>query len=263
MRNDLKGKCVLITGGTRGIGLATGLAFGRLGAACTLTHKWGSTEESDLKRLFADNGATEPRIVCADVSHDEDTRAVIDDLRKSHERVEVLVSNVAFGQVVSDPAAYSLRDLHRSIDYSAWPLVSYTETIRGKFGKPPRYAIGLSSVGPDSYIPNYDLIACSKAVLETIARYLAFHHAGEDCRVNIIRAGIVRTESLVATIGRDKLSVVEAEAGGFMTPEEVADAIVGLCSGWLDALTGQVILVDRGRGFSKGKSRSGGVDDSK
>ena len=48
MWNDFAGRAVLVTGGTRGIGLATGLAFGELGAAVTLTHKWGSVDEDDL-----------------------------------------------------------------------------------------------------------------------------------------------------------------------------------------------------------------------
>ena len=52
MLNDLRGKTVLITGGTRGIGLATGLAFGREGAVCTLTHRWGSADENDIRRRF-------------------------------------------------------------------------------------------------------------------------------------------------------------------------------------------------------------------
>ena len=50
MFNDFRGKAVLITGGTAGIGLATGLAFGRRGADCTLTYRWGSADEA-LSRL--------------------------------------------------------------------------------------------------------------------------------------------------------------------------------------------------------------------
>jgi Aminotransferase class I and II len=46
--NDLRGKAVLITGGTMRIGLATGLAFARQGAVCTLTHKWGTASEDPL-----------------------------------------------------------------------------------------------------------------------------------------------------------------------------------------------------------------------
>ena len=47
--NDFHGKCVLITGGTMGIGLATGLAFARQGACPVLTYKWGTADEVGLR----------------------------------------------------------------------------------------------------------------------------------------------------------------------------------------------------------------------
>ena len=49
-------KVVLITGGTRGIGLATGLAYGRHGAHVILTHRWGSADEDEIFRLFEEAG---------------------------------------------------------------------------------------------------------------------------------------------------------------------------------------------------------------
>ena len=49
MMKDYNGKVVLITGGTKGIGLATGLAFGRMGAQLWLTHRCGSANEDDLR----------------------------------------------------------------------------------------------------------------------------------------------------------------------------------------------------------------------
>ncbi|HEY0136691.1 MAG TPA: SDR family NAD(P)-dependent oxidoreductase, partial [Nannocystis sp.] len=66
--NDFTGKAVLITGGTRGIGLACGLAFARHGARVILTHRWGSADEGELRAKFAELGAPEPMIVEADVS---------------------------------------------------------------------------------------------------------------------------------------------------------------------------------------------------
>ena len=52
MINDYNGKAVLVTGGTMGIGLATGLAFGRNGAQVYLTHAWGSADEDEVRRIM-------------------------------------------------------------------------------------------------------------------------------------------------------------------------------------------------------------------
>ena len=69
VREHLAGKAVVITGGTKGIGLACGLAFGQVGARTYLTHRWGSADEDELRRRFAEVGAPEPVIVEADVSN--------------------------------------------------------------------------------------------------------------------------------------------------------------------------------------------------
>jgi NAD(P)-dependent dehydrogenase (short-subunit alcohol dehydrogenase family) len=251
MKNDLRGKAVLITGGTRGIGFATGLAFGRHGAHCTLTHKWASADEAEIYDAFARIGAPPPDIVQADAASDDDTRSVMAALRRRHDAIEVFVSNVAFGQTTTGPADYTRRALQSSIDYSAWPLAAYSQRIREEFGRAPRYIIGLSSGGPDSYTANYDLVACAKSVLETLGRYLAHHLRPEGTRVNILRASMVRTESLVATFGADRIAELESTfPDAFVDAADVADTVLALCSGLMDAVSGQVMTVDNGWTFS-------------
>src|SRR5262249_61210860 len=63
------------------------------------------------------------------------------------------------------------RGLAAAIDYTAWPLVSYTRAAKEIFGSYPRYVVGISSEGIESYHINYDIVAASKAVLETLCRY--------------------------------------------------------------------------------------------
>jgi NAD(P)-dependent dehydrogenase (short-subunit alcohol dehydrogenase family) len=123
--NDLRGKAVLITGGTMGIGLATGLAFARQGAVCTLTHKWGTADEDEIRRLFAQEDLQPPRIIQADVSRDEDTAAVLGEMKRHHDRVEAFISNVSVALVVQGLEDYCKRALFKSIEYSAWPLFAY------------------------------------------------------------------------------------------------------------------------------------------
>ena len=74
MRNDFNGRAVIITGGTKGIGLATGLAFGKQGAHVYLTHRWGSADEDEINKRFAEAKAPAPSILEADVSIDDDRR---------------------------------------------------------------------------------------------------------------------------------------------------------------------------------------------
>jgi NAD(P)-dependent dehydrogenase (short-subunit alcohol dehydrogenase family) len=254
--NDFRGKAVLVTGGTRGIGLATGLALGRRGASVTLTHKWGSADEDAIRRAFSEAGAPEPVVVQADAREDADVRDVLSTIRQRHDRLDVLVSNVAFGGVVHSVDDYAKRTLQTSIDYSAWPLVSHTLAARAIFGRAPRYVIGVSSEGTESMHVGYDIVAAAKAVLDTLCRYLHYRLRDSGTIVNVIRTRFVDTESLAATFGEEFAPFVRRFEPDVLTaPDTVAEAIVGVCSGLMDGLGGQVLTVDGGAGLYENFSR--------
>ena len=254
MSISFAGRTVLVTGGTRGLGLATGLAFSRFGARCVLTHRWGSADEGAISAMFAHEGLPLPSIVQADVSNDADTDALLrmmhDDLR--WERVDVFVSNVAFAQIVRSLDDYQKRSFHRSLDYSAWPLAEYPRRIRQLFGSYPRYIVGISSHGPDTYLEGYDFVAIAKATMETLCRYLAHRLHPYGTNVNIVRPGVLRTDSLRATFGTGVDRVLDHYLSVLpqITLEEVGNSIVALCSGLMDGVSGEVISVDRGARFS-------------
>ena len=245
---DFRDKAVLITGGTKGIGLATGLAFAEEGARVYLTHKWGSADEEAVCARFTDRGLPRPEIVEADAAEDEDTVALLEGIKERHDRLEAFVSNVAFAQVTDGPESYKKKSLFNSLGYSAWPLVNYLQRSKEIFGAFPRYAIGCSSDGVDNYYPGYDAVAASKVVMETICRYLNTHLFEEDIRINILRSRPVSTDSLRATFGEEFEPFLRKYGGDdfVVGADQVADAIVCLCSGLMDAVSGQVITLDNG-----------------
>lgn len=254
--NQLRGKSVLVTGGTKGIGLATGLAFGRQGAHVYLTHRWGSADEGAIAARFAEAGAPAPKILEADASQDEDTETLMNEIKKDHDHLEVLISNVSFAHISQHHGDLSKKGLKRSLNYSSWPFISYLQVAKQVFGKFPRYSVGMSSRGPEYFLPGYDFVAASKAVMETFARYLtadlAAQDGGDDCRINVLRANPVDTESLEATFGPEFVPFCKKYYGPefFVTPEQVADAALGLCSGMMDGVKGQILLLDNGCGFA-------------
>ncbi len=255
--NDFTDKAVLVTGGTKGIGLATGLAFGRLGARVHLTHKWGYVDEDDVRARFAEAGAPEPAIHEADAADKGDTRALVEAIHVQHERLEVFVSNVAFAQVTGALEDYKKRSLLTSIGYTAWPFVGYLQQIKETFGVFPRYAVGLSSDGVESYYPGYDFVAVSKKIMEVLCRYINEHLWEEDIRLNVVRSRPVATDSLDATFGPDFAPFLRKYGGEryLIQPKEVADAVVALCSGLMDAVSGQELLLDRGVCFENNLMR--------
>ena len=248
---DFRGKAVLVTGGTAGIGLATALAFAARGAECTLTYRFGSADEDEVKARFAALGAPAPVLVQADAAKHEDTDALLAGMRERHRSVEALISNVSAAMIVNGFEDYDQRGLHQSIDQSAWPMVEYTRRIRKVFGRYPRYVVGMSSTGPDSFSVGYDFVAASKAVMETLCRYMNYRLFDEDVRINVIRSRSVRTASFDATFGEGFAEFARGftRERHFLPPEEVAEAALALCSGMMDGVSGQVITIDRGTTF--------------
>ena len=249
----MEGARVLVTGGTAGIGRATGLAFAALGAQLALTYNWGDHDEAELLRAYAELDAPAPLLLNADASKDEHTEAAVEALAQAGwDRVDVVVQNVAFAALIGSMEDFDARALEQSIRYSAWPLVAYPRAVHRRLGSWPRYVIGISSQGSAHYHLNYDVAGCAKAVLETLVRYLAERLAPHGTRVNAVRPRWVETRSFAKTVGPDFADYARQwpQPGQFVTPAEVADAIVALCSGWLDGMTGQVLDLDHGHAFS-------------
>lgn len=255
MTFSVKDKVVLITGGTQGIGLATGLAYGAHGAHVIATYRWGTADLDAVRGQFEEAGAPAPMFVEADVSVDEDTDALLHAIAARHDRVDVFVSNVAFALRTPNLDEWSMRGLQRSLQYTSWPLLAYTRKLAARFGRYPGHVIGMSSDGPDRFFQNYDFVAASKAVLETMCRYMNFRLFDEGVRVNVIRSRLVHTDSFDATFGEDFHAFLD-NLGGFddcyTTPTDIANVALALGSGLLDAVGGQVLMVDKGFAFFDG-----------
>ena len=253
MIRDFRNKTVLVTGGTKGIGLAIALGFARQGASCVLTYRWGTADEDEVCSKFADIGAPAPLLVQADAAEAEDTVALLKQIHDRHGAIEVFISNVAGSVVVPSFEEMSERALTKSIHYSAWPTFDYLQRIKTEFGKYPRYVVATSSPGPDSYNPGYEFVAASKAVLETLVKYANYRLRDEDIRINVVRAAAVPTQSTRDMFGDELFAFLERVAPpGFewLKEEDVADVVLALCSGLMDGVKGQVITVDRGQLFA-------------
>ncbi|MDA3812003.1 MAG: SDR family NAD(P)-dependent oxidoreductase [Spirochaetaceae bacterium] len=247
---DLSGKSVLITGGTKGIGLASALKLAKAGAATYLTYKWGSVDLELLSRDFKKEGASvAPVFIQADVSVQEDTQMVMDKIKEKEEKLHMFISNVGFAQSPKSLEDYKKRSLYKTLDYSTWPLVDYTQSVKKTFGSFPERVIAISSDGPDHFYQGYDYVAASKSLLEFFSKYMSVHLFNEGSRVNAIRFGIVKTESFKLMFGEEFFDFMAKEGfdeSMFLSPEECADSVFAMCSGLMDAMNGQVINVDYG-----------------
>jgi NAD(P)-dependent dehydrogenase (short-subunit alcohol dehydrogenase family) len=238
-------RVALVTGGTRGLGLAIGRELARAGWRVVLTHKWGGADDEQIAAEFRARELFPPLVVASDAGDPEAVRELMEEIRARRGRLDAIVSNVAFAKIARD-----LDDLRRSafelsLRYSAWPVVDLVQAAIEVLGGYPRYVVGVSSFGVETCPDGYDLAGAGKAVMETLCRYLALRLKPHGVRVNVIKPGFLDTESSRATFGDAVIDRLH-EAGMVLDPEGAARACVALCSGLLDAVTGQVLVVDEG-----------------
>lgn len=250
------GRIVLVTGGTKGIGLATALAFARHGARAVITHRWGSADEAELRERFRRVEAPEPLIVEADITRSEDTTRLFATIREQCGRLDAFVSNASAAVTVQSTDDLTERAFMKSMRATAWPTVEYTLAAKRELGAYPRYVIVMSSDGPDRFTPAYDFVAAGKAAVEALARYLAYRLRDDDVRVNVVRSRAIKTDAFTDTFGGEFYGFLRrfVREDWFMTADEVGDAAFALCSGMFDAMTGQTLMVDRGNTFADGIS---------
>lgn len=249
---DFSKKVVLITGGTRGIGLETALSFGSRGALCVLTYNWGDHDEDAINIQFDEKKAPRPIFVSADVSKNEDTKALLNDLKsRGITGVDVFISNVSSAMVINAFEDYTLKGLKQSISYSSFPMVSYTKEIFNVFGTYPKYIMGVSSTGPVNYSIGYDYVAISKTVMEIFVKYMNFRLRKHGVVINAVRSRAIKTKLFENTFGKELAGFADkfVPDNYWITTEEVAEALVALCSGYCDTISGQIITVDKGTSF--------------
>jgi enoyl-[acyl-carrier protein] reductase III len=247
---DLSSRTVLVTGGTRGLGLAIGLALGRCGASVWLTHRWGSEDESAIVRRFLDSGAPCPVIVEADVSNLDETERLFERMANHMERLDVFVSNASVVSRGGSVDSLRLRDLRRTLEYSLWPTASYVEEGLRRFGSPPRYVVATSSDGPDRHYPGYDYVALAKAGLEALCRKLA--RLSPSSKVFVLRTRQIGTGSYRDVFDDAARDAVAPYSRFELRSEEVGAVAVAIASGLLDGLSGPraaVLTIDRGASF--------------
>jgi enoyl-[acyl-carrier protein] reductase III len=135
------------------------------------------------------------------------------------------------------------------MDINAGALLPLVQHFLHMPPRGPRSVVAVSSLGAIRAIPNYTAVGASKAALESMVRHLAAELAPQGVRVNAVSAGTVDTDALKHFPNREQLleeSARRTPAGRLITPQDVANVVVYLCTEYASMILGQTVVVDGG-----------------
>ena len=238
---SLRGSSVLVTGGTRGIGLAIALRLVRDGAARVVLGYMRNDAAAEVAAEQVRAAGAEPVLVRGNVSSER----VVEELAAAGP-YRVVVHNAATG--VARPALET-EDKHWNwtMDANARALLALARATAPAMEAGSSF-VAISSLGSQRVLDNYVLIGASKAALESVVRYLAVELAPRGIRANAVSAGVVDTGALEHFPNKDDMlrSVERTPAERLVEPDDVAAAVSFLCSDDAAMVRGHTLIVDGG-----------------
>jgi enoyl-[acyl-carrier protein] reductase III len=237
---SFEGATVCVTGGSRGIGKVIALRFAELGASRVAIGYMRNDRAAEETADEVRGRGAEPVLVRGNVASSRVAEEV------GLLAPQILVHSAATGVIRS---ALETEDKHWDWTHAAnaRALLSLSRAAAPSMTDGGSI-VAISSLGSTRVLENYVLVGTSKAALESLVRYLAVELAPR-VRVNAVSAGVVDTEALDFFPNREDMLRAGRErtpAGRLVEPEDVADAVVFLCSPQAAMVCGHTLVVDGG-----------------
>lgn len=247
---DLNGKVALVTGSSRGIGRAGALKLAEAGADVIVNYVTSRSAATEVAEKI-DAMGRRTYIVKADVSEEDDVESMMDFIKENVGQLDIVVSNAATGGFRPLLAA-NARHFQTTMSTNVLALVYLVRAALPLLEKSPGRGkvVAISSHGSHMALPMYGLIGGSKAALESIARHLTLEVGDRGVNVNIVKAGLVETDSTRRIPFADRMFAGRVEKSMMgervLCADDVANTVLFLSSPLSDLIQGETIVVDGG-----------------
>lgn len=242
---NLEGKTALITGGSKGIGLAIVKEFLSLGARVFFVAR----NQSDVLKLINKYKGSDLHGIIADVSTDEGREKIYHIIKTRAKKLDFLVNNVGTN-IRKKSVEYSAAEYDKIMDTNLKASFELTKNLHPILKKSKSASVvNIASVSGLGSTSSGVIYAMTKAAIIQMTKYLAVEWAEEGIRVNAIAPWYIKTP-LVTEVLKDKKRMERIFArtpmGRIGSPEEISGLAAFLCMKQSSFITGQCIAADGG-----------------
>lgn len=255
---NMKGKTLVITGATKGIGEAIAEKFASKGVNIAFTYNSNAQTANELAQKWESAYGIKARAYPLNILETDEFKPLFEAIDADFDRVDFFVSNaMIYGRPVVGGYGKFMRLKPRGLNniYTATvnAFVVGTQEAAKRMEKVGGGAVvTMSSTGNLIYIENYAGHGTNKAAVEAMSRYAAVELGEMNIRVNAVSGGPIDTDALKAFTNYEevKAETIKRSAMNRMgSPNDIAGAVYFLCTDEASWITGQTIIVDGGTTF--------------
>lgn len=249
MSEGSRPRVALVTGGSSGIGKATCIAFAQAGAKVVVAAR-RNKEGEEVARTIREGGG-DACFVQTDVSRAEEVKRLIESTIKAYGHLDWACNNAAIEGVRATVADCTEEEWNQVIGVNltgVWLCMKseIVQMLKEGGGEIVNVSSANAFIGAAGFAP----YTASKHGVVGMTKSAAKEYAKMGIRVNVVCPGSVNTPMIERLDGgpatAESWRITRAPMGRIGNPEEIANAVVWLCSGGASFVTGQSLIVDGG-----------------
>lgn len=190
---NMRGKVVLITGGSRGLGFAIGQEFAKLGSQVVLCAR--NTEELGTAERELRYGGAEVLSVACDVANEDQVNAMVRHVTEHVGPVDVLINNA--GQLCVGPIeSQTIEDFREAMDVMFWGMVYPTLAVLPQMQRRRNgWIANITSIGGKIAVPHLAPYSCAKSAAVGFSEAMTAELMKDGIHVTTVVPGLMRTGS--------------------------------------------------------------------
>jgi len=244
--DSMSGKVAIVTGGSTGIGRATAIAFGKAGAKVVVAAR-RQAEGEEAIRLIQKTGS-DALFVQTNVTQASDVEALVNKTLETYGRLDCACNNAGFGKTIP-LIERSEQEWNAETDVNlkaVWLCLKYQIPAMLKTGAGA--IVNMASMGGGVIgVPGLSSYNAAKGGVIGLRRSAAMEYAAQGMRINAISPGMIATD-ILSNVSEDVVQQMTATIPlkRLGQAEEIAKAVVWLCSDAASYITGHNLVIDGG-----------------